>query len=106
MGRASGWSLVVALGLSLSASLAEAADPPYREPPQHRVGRLRGYPRPTYPTIGLACDEGWGETVILRCRPDQIRVRPDENDLDAWNAFTGLDEAQHRPYRQLFTWSR
>ena len=107
MGHASGWSAVVALGVCLVGSVAaEAADPPYRDPARRHVVRSRGYPGPVYPAIGLACDEGWGDTVILRCRPDQIRVRPDEDDLDAWNAFTGLDEAQHRPYRQLFTWSR
>ncbi len=105
MGRALGWNMVAVLGLCLAGAAAEAADPPYREP-SRRPERTRSYPRPIYPTIGLACDEGWGETVILRCRPDQIRVRPAEDDLDAWNAFTGLDEAQHRPYRQLFTWSR
>lgn len=107
MGRALGWGMVVAaLGLALAGNPAEAADPPYRETMRRHVSPRRGYHRPIYPAIGLACDEGWGDTVILRCRPDQIRVRPDEDDLDAWNAFTGLDEAQHRPYRQLFTWSR
>lgn len=106
MGRALRWNVVAALGLSLAGSAAEAADAPHREPSRRHAGRHHAYHRPIHPVIGLACDEGWGDTVILRCRPDQIRVRPDEDDLDAWNAFTGLHEAQHRPYRQLFTWSR
>lgn len=106
MGRALGWSVIAVLGLCVAGSAAKAADPPHREPLRRHAVRHRAYPHPIYPAIGLACDEGWGDTVILRCRPDQIRVRPAEDDLDAWNAFTGLDEAQHRPYRQLFSWSR
>lgn len=107
MGHASGWSAVVVLGACLAGSVAaDAADAPYREPARRHVVRPHGYPGPVHPAIGLSCDEGWGDTVILRCPPDQIRVRPDEDDLEAWNAFTGLREAQHRPYRQLFTWSR
>lgn len=107
MGRALGWGLVVAaLGLSLAGGTVEAADPPSRGPVRRHLAHHRGYPRPIYPALALACEEGWGDTVILRCRPDQIQVKPAEDDLDAWNTFTGLDAAQHRPYRQLFTWSR
>lgn len=106
MGRALGRSVIAALGLYVAGSAAEAADPSYREPPRRHAVRSRAYPRAIYPVIGIACDEGWGDTVILRCPPDQISVKPAEDDLDAWNAFTGLDAAQHRPYRQLFTWSR